>query len=354
MKNETRVVYSAMLTRIGELNGIADPTKTFAVEPTISQVLETKIQESSEFLTRINIYQVTELEGALVGITSSGPIASRTNVGTKDRETRDPTGLEDRKYRCEETDYNTHITWARLDQWAKFADFQTRVRDVVIRQQALDRIMIGFNGTHVAVETKLADFPKLQDVNCGWLHTIRVEAPERVMGSSVTVKPANKTQPGTVVAEPIEIGAAGDYKNLDALAFDMSQLLDPWHQERTDLVMICGRKILHDKYFPIVNQDNKPTEMLAVDIIKSQKTIGGYPAVRVPFFPENAMLLTTLENLSIYVQEQSRRRKIEENAKRKRIEDYQSSNDDYVVEDYGLVAFAENIQIVEADDSAGG
>ncbi|MES2339602.1 MAG: phage major capsid protein, P2 family [Pseudomonadota bacterium] len=351
MRNETRKLYNAYLGRIGELNGVDDVTVTFSVEPTIAQTLETKIQESSEFLTRINIYPVGELEGALVGINSSGPIASRTNVNANDRTTRDPTGLEDRKYRCEDTDYNTHLTWAKLDQWAKFPDFQTKVRDVVVRQQGLDRIMIGFNGTHVSVQSDLAMHPKLQDINCGWLHTIRLEAPERVMGSAVTVQPANKTQPGTVVAEPIEVGATGAYKNLDALAYDMAQLLDPWFQERTDLVMICGRKILHDKYFPIINRDQAPSEMLATDIITSQKTIGGYPAVRVPFFPDNAMLLTTLENLSIYVQEQSRRRKIEENAKRKRVEDYQSSNDDYVVEEYGLVALAENIEFVEAEEA---
>lgn len=350
MKNKTRLLYSSMLNHIGELNGVEDATKTFSVDPTIAQTLETKIQESSEFLGKINIFLVSELEGETVGINSSGPIASRTNVTTTDRETRDPTGLEARRYRCEDTDYNTHITWAKLDMWAKFPDFETRVRDVIVKQQGLDRIMIGFNGNRVAVTTDLAANPKLQDVNCGWLHSLRLEAPERVMGSEVTAQPANKTQAGTVVAHPILVGPGQEYRNIDALVYDAITLLDPWHQDRTDLVVICGRKLLHDKYFPVINHDNKPTETLAADIVVSQKRIGGLPAVRVPSFPDNALFVTTLENLSIYVQEESRRRKVEENAKRKRIEDYQSSNDDYVIEDYGLAALVENITVLAEED----
>ncbi|KGA70305.1 phage major capsid, P2 family protein [Yersinia enterocolitica] len=34
--------------------------------------------------------------------------------------------------------------------WSKFPDFQTRIRDAIVKRQALDRIMIGFNGTHRA------------------------------------------------------------------------------------------------------------------------------------------------------------------------------------------------------------
>ncbi|WP_332103934.1 phage major tail tube protein, partial [Escherichia coli] len=39
---------------------------------------------------------------------------------------------------------------------------------------------------------------------------------------------------------------------------------------------------------------------LAADVIISQKRIGNLPAVRVPYFPADAMLITKLENLSIY------------------------------------------------------
>ncbi|MDP1335139.1 P2 family phage major capsid protein, partial [Klebsiella pneumoniae] len=50
--------------------------------------------------------------------------------------------------------------------------------------------------------------------------------------------------------------------------------------------------------------------------------------------------------------EGSRRRTIVDNAKRDRIENYESSNDAYVVEDLGCVAMAENIAIVETENKA--
>lgn len=115
-----------------------------------------------------------------------------------------------------------------------------------------------------------------------------------------------------------------------------------------NLVCIMGAKLLHDKYFPLVNTNQAPSETLAADIIISQKRVGGLQAVQVPFFPENGLLITTLDNLSVYWQRGGRRRYIVENPKRNRVEDYQSSNDDYVVEDIGLAAVVENIEIVEA------
>jgi hypothetical protein len=52
-----------------------------------------------------------------------------------------------------QTNFDSGIPYAQLDAWAKFKDFQTKLRDVIIKQQALDRIMIGFNGTSVADTT---------------------------------------------------------------------------------------------------------------------------------------------------------------------------------------------------------
>ncbi|MDO7775653.1 P2 family phage major capsid protein, partial [Escherichia coli] len=79
-----------------------------------------------------------------------------------------------------------------------------------------------------------------------------------------------------------------------------NNLIEPWYQEDPDLVVIVGRQLLADKYFPIVNKEQDNSEMLAADVIISQKRIGNLPAVRVPYFPADAMLITKLENLSIY------------------------------------------------------
>ncbi|VVO66226.1 hypothetical protein PS896_01081 [Pseudomonas fluorescens] len=142
----------------------------------------------------------------------------------------------------------------------------------------------------------------------------------------------------------IEIGAGKDFENIDALVVSMViEFIDPWYQEDTDLVVICGRQLLADKYFPIINKTQAPTEMLAAEIVTSQKRLGNLPAVRVPYFPANGLLVTRLDNLSIYWQEGTRRRTVVDNAKRDRIENFESVNESYVIEDLACAAMAENI-----------
>lgn len=335
MKNTTRVAYDILLSRLAELNGVSDATKTFAISPSIQQKLENKIQESSAFLRKINIIGVTEMEGEKLFLGISSPVASRTDTQKGDRQTRDLTGLTNDKYKCSKTNFDTHLPYAKLDIWAKFPDFQTRIRDVIVQRQSLDRMVIGFHGQFISEDTDIVKYPMLQDVNKGWLQHMRENATERVMSSG---KEAGK----------VVIGHGGDYENLDAAVFDAITLLDPWYREDSGLVVIVGRELLHDKYFPLVNTNHRPEDTLAVDIIVSQKRIGGLQAVTVPYFPPNAFLITRFDNLSVYYQDGARRRQVLENAKRDRIENYESSNDAYVVEQYGLAAFVENIEIKAA------
>ncbi len=338
MRNETRLAYDGYLAAIARLNGITRATEKFAVTPSVQQKLETRIQESSDFLKRINIIGVTEQQGAKLGLGVGGPIASTTDTTQKDRETADVTDLDENGYNCTQTNFDSHVTYALLDAWAKFSDFQNRIRDVIVRRQALDRIAIGFNGTSRARTSDRTKNPLLQDVNKGWLQRMREQAPQRVMAT------------GEKSAGKILVGKGGDYANLDALVFDLvASAIDPWHQDDTALVVLCGRGLLHDKYFPIINTVQPPTETLAADVITSQKRIGNLPAVTVPFFPANALLVTSFDNLSLYYQDGGRRRSIVDNAKRDRIENFESSNDAYVVEDLGRAAMAEKIELVATE-----
>lgn len=117
-------------------------------------------------------------------------------------------------------------------------------------------------------------------------------------------------------------------------------------------MVICGRELLSDKYFPLVNKEQENSEKLAADMIISQKRMGGLQAVRAPFFPPNALLITRLDNLSIYWQEDTRRRSVIDNPKRDRIENFESVNEAYVVEDYRCAALVENIQISDFSAAA--
>lgn len=335
MRNETRQKFNEFTGQVAKLNAITSAMVQFNVQPSVQQTLETKMQESVAFLSMINMVPVDELKGQKVGIGISSTIAGRTNTDSKDRQPNNPAALYDHNYECAQTNYDTMIGYAQLDSWAKFPDFQTRIRDAIITRQGLDRIMIGWHGTSAAPDTDRNANPLLQDVNIGWLQHIRTDAPAQVMSE------------GTEGSGKIYVDVAdGDYKNLDALVFDaVNELIKPWFQDDTELVVICGRKLLSDKYFPIINDASDNQNKLAGQVLVSQKQIGGLKAVRVPFFPDNAMLITKLSNLSIYWQDGARRRHIEEEPKRNRIVNYESSNDAYVVEDYDCAALVENIVI---------
>lgn len=125
----------------------------------------------------------------------------------------------------------------------------------------------------------------------------------------------------------------------------VNELIDAVYQDDDDLVVVCGRELLSDKYFPLVNKEQDNSEKIAADLIISQKRMGGLQAVRAPYFPANALLITRLDNLSIYWQEDTRRRSVIDNPKRDRIENFESVNEAYVVEDYRCAALVENIEI---------
>lgn len=339
MRADTRLAYNAYIKTLAELNGIDTDAiaKKFTVTPSVQQKLENRIQESSDFLKKVNIQLVTEKQGQKLGLGVAAPIAGTTDTAAAPRTPADQMNLAQLdEYDCTQTNFDTFIKYATLDAWAKFPDFQIRLRNLILNRQGLDRIMIGWHGVGRAATSNRATNPLLQDVNVGWLQKYREQSPQRVLSQ------------GSHANDQIRVSGANgaDYANLDALVYDMvNNLIDPWYQEDTGLVAICGRALLADKYFPIVNQNYAPHDQVNLDMVISQKRIGGIPAVRVPHFPANTLMVTRLDNLSLYVQEGARRRTVKEVPERDRIENYESSNEAYVIEDYGLGCVAENITL---------
>lgn len=336
MRNETRKLFNGYLQQVAKLNGVDNATEKFNVAPTVQQKLETAIQEASSLLKRINIIGVEQQEGEALLLGVNGPIASRTNTKNGDR--RNPverSALSKDTYTCKQTNFDSSFPYALIDAWAKFKDFQARLSAAITERQALDRIMIGFNGTSAAATSDIAANPLLQDVNVGWLEKIRIGAPDRVLDE--VVEDSGK----------VTIGAAGDYKTLDGVVFDAVQMLEPWHRNHPNLVVMVSRDLLHDKLLAAVEKGAASNqEENAADQIVTKARLGGLPIVDAPFFPAGTVLVTTLSNLSIYFQEGARRRHVKDEPEYDRVADYQSSNDAYVIEDFGLVALVENIEAV--------
>jgi len=335
MRPETIQKLEAYTAEVLKINGATNPARSFAVTPTVEQNIELRTQETSDFLSRINIIRVGETAGEKIGLSVGGPVSYRT-TGT--RSPVDPIELDSSGYLCRKTDFDTVITYQQLDQWAKFPNFQQLVRNGILQQIGRDRIMIGWKGTSAAATTNRVANPLLQDVNIGWLEKLRLSDPARVISEAL---------PGI---GKVRIGLTGDYVDLDALVYDLiNNIIDPWHRtalEALGFVVIMSRDLNADRLFPLVQTVQPPSEMMAADVIMRSGKAAGLPVVHVPYFPANSLLITPLNNLSIYWQSGTRRRRIVDNPARDRIEDYQSVNEAYVIEDLGKCAFIENIQFV--------
>lgn len=367
MLQATRALFNAYVSQIALLNGIAatDATTKFAVSPVVEQRLEEKIRESSEFLQQINIVPVTQQVGEVLGLGVTRTLAGRVDTsGEGKRDPSDPTdSAKVNEYACKQTNFDWSMRYALLDAWRHRPEFQTLLRDAILKQQGRDRIMIGWNGTSAAATTNRVANPLLQDVNFGWLYKIRTNAPEQVFDDGNLTVYADGEDHEELKAIYVKAGvtlydesldnattAKADYSSLDALVLDAKRLLPEWYRNDTGLVVIVGMDLLDDKYFNIAQTTGATaTEVEATDrILKSTKAIGGLPGVAVPFFPPDAILITRLDNLSIYWQEETRRRMLKDEPEKDRIANYESVNEAYVVEDYELCALVENIVLGEA------
>jgi P2 family phage major capsid protein len=333
---------SAYLERVAEINQLATgrdafstAARTFVVEPSVQQVLIDKLGEDTSFLGLVNIELVDELKGEKLHLGLDGRIvSSRTDVLANPRVPKSIWSLDDDKYECRDTHFDTFLTYAQIDKWAKFADFELRIGKHLLEAQRADRIKIGFNGKSHAAATDRVVNPLGQDVNIGWLERMRLNAPERVMDSGAD---PNKVTFGS--------HATADYKTLDALVISaVSELIEPWHQQRTDMVVLVSRDLLEDKYFDQYNIIQPASEILATQVIDLQRRLGRYPAKVVPWFPAGTIAVTFLKNLSIYEQTGSRRRKFDDNAARSRYDNFESFNEDYVIEDYEAMCVVEKIE----------
>jgi P2 family phage major capsid protein len=330
MKADTREKFNRMLETVCDANAINDPSKKFAVNPGVERSVNAKMTENSDFLNKINIVPVTEQSGEKLGIGIGAPIASRIDTKTEDREPQELSPEEPDLYHCKQTNFDTALRYQTIDSMAVLpqVDFVERYRAGTIVQVALDRIMIGWNGEKAASKTNRATNPLLQDVNIGWIEKVRSRKPTALMGYQ---------SDGQSDGEDITVGEGGSYSNLDSLVFEcMGSLLDPWFVGSQDLVLILGRELWVKHGLSLYSAaNNAATELNALNLLYANQLIGGLRPVLVPFVPPRGLFVTSFDNLSLYYQSGGMRRAIVDNPKRDRVEDYLSSNDAYVVEDYG-------------------
>ncbi len=363
LSDRGRRALDGLFSAISQANGARDISRQFALAPTSEQRLEDLQREQVGFLQRINVIGVRDLVGQVIGIGTEDMIASRTAEADLPRKPKYVGKLQAREYRLYDTEFDTKLPWQIIDNWSKFPDFAQRYSRHVAISVALSRIAVGWHGLIAAASTNPVTNPNGEDVNIGWLQKLRLEKPDHVMGRAMVT--ANGVTTATGAARPVYIGADadkadGDYKNIDALAYDLISGMPSWARSSTDHVVLVSQDLIDEKYFPMINRPLSDTvdggravsDVVTRDIIMSTKQIGGRPAAVVPKFPEGTMLITPIgqaggtdsSNLSIYYQEESRRRYIKDEPENKAsLVDYNSVNEGYVFEDTDFAVMAENI-----------
>ena len=331
-----RTKLSSYIADIARANNVEDAKYTFAVQPVPEQKIIAAYQESADFLKQINVFPVDNAKGEKIGLQIGSSVAGTTDTRVKARTPVAVCTLDllD-EYDCTQTNYDVAYYWSLLNAWKHHPDFKAKLQAMVIKAIALDKLCIGFNGLYRAPTSDRIANPLLQDVKKGWLQKIRDIAPEQHYEGV-------DDGTGNLV---IKVGAGNEFKTVDGLVeFAVEEYIAEQHRE-SGLIAICGRGILSDKYLPLLNTIQDPTEQLAARTIYANKQLGTLQALHVPKFPAKTILITTPDNLSIYMQSGTLNRSIVEQPEWDRAVDYQSVNEDFVVEDYSKCVLLENIEV---------
>lgn len=322
MQENTKKALSQYVEMVGRQNNIHNPTEKFTVAPAAEQRIVASIRESNWFLKAINVMTVKNQNGEALGLGVKGMIASRTatNLG-KLRKTRSMQNLSAMKYKCEQTNFDTHITYAQLDAFAHLPNFAKLISKENREQADENKASIGFYGVEAAADTKPDVNVNGEDVNIGWIQAIRDNRPAQIITSGA-------------VENEIKLGEGGDYINLDLLVLDVRNLLSPACVNASDLVAIVGTDLLaYEKAKFYSQHGNTPSEKARIEEAAVIGSFGGLPAYSVPGFPPTGVMVTSFKNLSIYIQEGSIRKSVgKKNDERDCVESFESMNMAYVLE----------------------
>lgn len=319
MKKSTRKQFNAYLDQIGKVNDVENTAVQFNVVPTAVQGLQDLIVEQSTFLPKVNVFTVDHQSGENIKAGIVGPASGRTDTSNNNRrQPKNALTLEKYGYELAQTNTDMSLTYAKLDAWHHLGDLNARIRSYTAAQIANDREIVGWYGESVAKNTDISANPMLQDVNKGWLQYMRDYKSENILTE------------GDTTGE-IRFGDGGDYEGLDHAISDLISTMPVFL--RNKLVALIGDDLIMDEKRRLYKEISlTPTEKNSAT--QSLMKFGGVDSWETPSnFPARGLVITSYDNLSIYLQADSWRRNLKEESEFDRWMDYNSRNEGYVVEE---------------------
>lgn len=285
-------------------------------------------------LTDINVVMVEDRQGEAFLWAGGEPCTSRTNMDNSDRSTSSLLGNPS-EYVTKETQCDVHIPYGIVAKWAIASKsgsyssenkkkFSVKYTEFVQRRVCSDVLNIGFNGVSADAETTPSK--KLTNVNKGWIQVVKDQKLEQV------------------ITNPVTVGPGGNYANLDAVVADLTNVLIDISL-RDNLVCLISDNLISDEQYRFYNSSEFHTEKKNTSDTFTH--FGGLDYVRIPNFPDNTVVVTSLDNLSVYIKDSTTYRQIECNSKRNRVEDYQHREEAYVVENLAKFGAVTNLVPVE-------
>ncbi|MFS1476650.1 phage major capsid protein, P2 family [Vibrio lentus] len=341
MERNTEVKLSAYIKKVGEQNDVTDATQKFNVTPNGAQKIIAQIREGSWFLGKVNIVPVKHQKGEAIGLGVTGMIASRTDTsGDGERKPQDHSSTDSMPYMCEQTNFDTAVRYEKVDAWAHDKNFSRILSTETRKQIDSNKVTIGWYGERVEKTTNRKTSPHGEDVNIGWYQAMRAHNAARLISEIVdgsSVIRIGEGGDGSVGKEK------GDFVNLDLAVLNVKTLLHPACEDDSNLVAIIGSDLLgYDKAKFYEAHGNTPSEKGKIQELQVIGSYGGLPAVKVPGFPSTGIMVTSYDNLSIYIQTDSIRRSVgKKNDAKDQIENFESMNMAYVIEELGKAAAIE-------------
>ncbi len=339
LSNQGRAALYQHFAHVASTYGAPAGSMQFAATPSIAQRLfEVLIELGDGFLSTINMQGVQNTKGDKVGLYLTGRVASRTDTsGAGERSAKRLLDSASNVYELFATEFDVALQYALIDAWAAQPNFAARWQSLVRKAIANDMLQTGWTGTSAATATNLVINPNLQDLNKGWLQKIREynAGSQRVLGgakggaTALTLGETNK--------------AIGGFGSLDTLVNEALQLIPVWLRDDPRIEVFVGKNILDyqkELYYDAISNDTQKKSAISAQILGEY---AGKKTSYVPFFPDSTLLITARENLSIYYQDSSVRRIMTDNPKKNQVEDFNSMNLGYVVEEEKATALLENI-----------
>lgn len=293
---------------IREQNGGHDPSQVFNVTPTIAQSIETRIQQSNDFLNSINVTAVRDVSGEVLHFGGDTMITKRTNTLQPDGSLRrhsNPATLIARDYACKDIEQDTLIKWDLIDSWAHLPNFYEKLRTYIMGLQARDNLRVMWHGQYAAQDTNAVDNPFGQDIQRGFFQYMIEKMPENVLGIS-----PDATAPGGYTVDPIHVGpgaGANGFENMDEMSFHMRDaMIDKLYRKDKKLRIMMGDKLSFAEKGRLVGSGSSaPTERIASKLLLQSEQVGELERKDSDEFPDHGVFIADPKNLSHYWQRDS-------------------------------------------------